>query len=130
MFHVFPAFSLFVLLAIIHWTIFRNCSRFLVECYVARLFCSLTMDLELLLPVRSHEKTMELASVIILNWNKAEDVCDAIASVVKQDYPNIEIIVVDNNSQDNSIERIRTNFSLKQNLFNCPKISVVPQAVM
>ena len=47
-----------------------------------------------------------LVSVIITNYNYANFVGDAINSVINQSYPNIEIIVVDDGSQDDSIEVI------------------------
>lgn len=40
-----------------------------------------------------------LISVITVNYNTPDDVCSLIESVNNSDYPNVEIIVVDNNSQ-------------------------------
>jgi GT2 family glycosyltransferase len=51
-----------------------------------------------------------LISVQILNWNRAEDTQRAIISAKKQTYENIEIIVVDNGSSDNSVELTKINF--------------------
>ena len=45
-------------------------------------------------------------ALIILNWNGWEDTIECLESVCQIDYPSFEIIVVDNASQDNSIERI------------------------
>jgi GT2 family glycosyltransferase len=65
------------------------------------------------------------ASIIILNWNKAEDTCEAIESVAKQDYEDKEIIVVDNASRDDSVNIIKGRFNdvkmicLKKNI-GCP----------
>ena len=39
-------------------------------------------------------------AVIVLNYNGKEDTLLCIASIKKQTYPNIEIILVDNGSQD------------------------------
>ena len=47
-----------------------------------------------------------LVSVIITNFNYGHFIADAIRSVNNQDYPNIEIIVVDDGSTDNSIDVI------------------------
>jgi Glycosyl transferase family 2 len=47
-----------------------------------------------------------LVSVVIVNWNYAQYVGDAIASVMRQKYTNFECIVVDNASTDDSISVI------------------------
>ena len=48
-----------------------------------------------------------LISVIIPNYNYARYLSVAISSVLSQTYPNIEIIVVNNGSTDNSIQVLR-----------------------
>ena len=45
-----------------------------------------------------------LVSVVISTWNRVELLQGAIESVVKQDYPNIELIVVDNASDDETLQ--------------------------
>ncbi len=45
-------------------------------------------------------------SVVIINWNYARFVADAIRSVKEQSYQNFECIVVDNGSDDNSADQI------------------------
>lgn len=42
--------------------------------------------------------------IIILNWNGLQDTLECIASVYKMDYPNFEVVVVDNGSTDDSVE--------------------------
>ncbi len=46
-------------------------------------------------------------SVIILNWNGWKDTIECLESLYQIDYPNFDIILVDNHSQDDSIQRIR-----------------------
>ena len=50
-------------------------------------------------------------SVIILNWNGKEYIEDCLRSVLSQAYDNFNVILVDNNSTDGSVEFIRKNFS-------------------
>lgn len=45
-------------------------------------------------------------SVVIINWNYARFVADAIRSVKEQSYQNFECIVVDNGSDDSSVDQI------------------------
>ncbi len=47
------------------------------------------------------------ASVIIINYNNAKYVDQCIRSILHQSYKNFEIIFVDDNSQDNSLEVIK-----------------------
>jgi hypothetical protein len=41
-------------------------------------------------------------SIIIFNWNGLQDTLECLESVFKLDYPNFEVIVVDNGSTDDS----------------------------
>lgn len=50
--------------------------------------------------------SLPLVSVIIPNYNRCDDLRNCLDSVLKSDYSNIEIIVVDNNSTDNSKQLI------------------------
>ncbi|HPC35693.1 MAG TPA: glycosyltransferase family 2 protein [Candidatus Marinimicrobia bacterium] len=47
-------------------------------------------------------------SIIILNWNKWADTIECLESVLKSDYPNFNIILVDNYSVNDSVSKIQT----------------------
>ncbi|HCP08513.1 MAG TPA: hypothetical protein DIT25_01805 [Candidatus Moranbacteria bacterium] len=49
--------------------------------------------------------------VIILNYNGGELLKKCLAGVFKQDYPNFEVVLVDNDSRDGSFESAKSNFS-------------------
>lgn len=51
-----------------------------------------------------------LVSVIIVNWNGKEHLQKCLPSLYEQSYKDIEVIVVDNASDDGSIEYIKENF--------------------
>lgn len=48
--------------------------------------------------------------VIILNWNGRDDTLECLESVFKSDYPNFEVIVVDNGSKDGSVAAIKNAY--------------------
>ena len=50
---------------------------------------------------------MELISVIIPTYNRAEKLVQSVVSVLNQDYDNFEVIVVDDAGDDDTEERIR-----------------------
>lgn len=47
------------------------------------------------------------AAIIVLNWNGWCDTLACLDSLTRLDYPNYEVIVVDNGSTDGSVEHIR-----------------------
>ncbi len=53
-----------------------------------------------------------LVSAIVVNWNGMQFLPTCLDSVFKQSYKNIEVIVVDCASKDESVEFIRKNFPL------------------
>jgi GT2 family glycosyltransferase len=48
--------------------------------------------------------------ISVLNWNGSEQTIRCLQSLEHLDYPNYQVIVVDNDSHDDSVERIRTAF--------------------
>jgi GT2 family glycosyltransferase len=54
--------------------------------------------------------------IVILNWNGKEDTCQCVQTVQKIEYSNYDIVIVDNGSQDDSIECFKKEF---------PEISLV-----
>jgi len=49
--------------------------------------------------------------IVVLNYNGGHFIKKCLASVFKNDYPNFEVVVVDNNSTDGSLEMAKSNFS-------------------
>lgn len=60
-----------------------------------------------------------LVSVIVLNWNGMQFIEACLGSVLRQTYPNFELIVVDNASTDGSLELIQQQF---------PEVTLLPSA--
>ena len=50
------------------------------------------------------EISNSLATVLIANYNNSKCIEKCLTSVINQNYKKIEIIVVDDNSSDNSLE--------------------------
>lgn len=46
-------------------------------------------------------------SIIILNWNGWQDTLECLDSLVKITYPNYKVIILDNNSTNESVEKIK-----------------------
>lgn len=63
-----------------------------------------------------------LVHIVILSWNSRDDVVECLRSLQGVDYPNYQIILVDNGSVDDTIATVRARFShvhiieTKQNL--------------
>ena len=53
-----------------------------------------------------------LVSVIIINYNGFGDLEELFDSLSNLTYKNVELIIVDNNSQDNSVDFIRKNYPI------------------
>ena len=55
-----------------------------------------------------------LVSIIILNYNAGDLLLNCIESVQKSNYKNLEIIVVDNISSDNSKNKCKNKKTIKK----------------
>ncbi len=55
----------------------------------------------------SDNMTKPLVSIVLLNWNGYEDTLEALESLYNINYPNYNVIVADNNSTNDSIEKIK-----------------------
>lgn len=49
-------------------------------------------------------------AVIVLNWNNGPDTLECLESLEKLDYPNYEVLLVDNGSTDGSLDQIRSRY--------------------
>ncbi|MCK9219689.1 MAG: glycosyltransferase family 2 protein [Bacteroidales bacterium] len=55
-------------------------------------------------------KEYPLVSIVSVNYNNSEDTCEMIESLTKITYPNIEIIIIDNNSPNDNPKIIKQRF--------------------
>ena len=60
---------------------------------------------------------VDLISVIIPTYNRKSYLMEAIDSVLKQNYSNIEILIVDDNSIDGTGELICNNYKNYDNIY-------------
>ena len=51
-----------------------------------------------------------LLSVVVVTWNREEEVVNCVQSILGSTYKNFEIIVVDNNSSDNTVCHLMSSF--------------------
>ena len=72
---------------------------------------------------REETESWPKVAIIILNWNSFQDTIDCLESLQLVDYENLEIIIVDNASKDESLEKI---LSWSQNKVCCQQLSYEP----
>lgn len=58
----------------------------------------------------------DLLSVVITSYNRKEFITDAVDSVLAQSYKNTEIFIIDDCSQDGSVELLKTKYSEIENI--------------
>lgn len=61
-----------------------------------------------------------LVSAVVVNWNGLGCVDDCLASLLRQTWPALEIIVVDNGSRDGSRELLRSRYGSRITLIESP----------
>ncbi len=65
-------------------------------------------------------KTSEKVCVVICNWNKVQDLLDCVESVLKSNYSNFDIVVVDNGSEPQHLSEIKKLLPSKVHLIENP----------
>lgn len=61
-------------------------------------------------------------SILVPAYNEEETVCESVYSLLRLNYPNYEIIVVNDGSKDKTIERLVSEFELQNIFYNPPQI--------
>jgi len=51
-----------------------------------------------------------LVYVLVLNWNGRQVTIDCVESLLRSDYPNLKIVVIDNNSSDGSVQALKATY--------------------
>ena len=62
--------------------------------------------------------------IIVLNYNGKDVLSKCLNSVYRLDYPNLEVVVVDNNSTDGSFEEAQSGFN-KFHFINFPSFFIL-----
>ncbi len=67
------------------------------------------------------------STIIVPAWNEQEIIVDSVRSVLKTEYPSLEVTVVDDGSTDATLERLITAFRLvKMDLIYRPRLPTHP----
>lgn len=64
--------------------------------------------------------TLPLVSIVSLAHNRCNNVLELIEALQRQDYPNSEVILVDNNSQDGTVEAVESSYP-DVYVYQCPQ---------
>lgn len=54
--------------------------------------------------------TTPLVSIVSICWNRKNDICESLKKIREIDYDNLEVILVDNHSEDGTVEEIEKNY--------------------
>lgn len=60
--------------------------------------------------MRTTKQTHPLVSIIILTYNSQDFIRDCLQTVLETDYPNLETLVIDNNSSDKTLSIVKKEF--------------------
>jgi len=64
-------------------------------------------------------------AVIILTWNRVDDIVMCLESFADVHYPNLEVVVVDNDSADDTVETVRERFAWARLIVNDDNLGYV-----
>ncbi len=67
-------------------------------------------------PIDPSGKIWPRVWAVVLNWRNAEMTVDCVRALEKDGYPNLEILIVDNGSEDGSADRLREEFPFHHHL--------------
>src|SRR4051812_47293068 len=67
--------------------------------------------------IRNDQSPADHVTVVIVNYNRRDDLRSALRSVLDQDYPDFSVIVVDNASNDGSLDMLTSEF---------PSVELIP----
>ena len=67
-----------------------------------------------------------LVSIVIPTFNRVNLIGETLSSALSQSYENIEVIVLDNNSGDETVDFLENNFSEYDNLFIHKNLETLP----
>ena len=67
-----------------------------------------------------------LVSIVIPTFNRVNLIGETVFSALSQSYENIEVIVLDNNSGDQTVDFLEKKFSAYDNLFVYKNLETLP----
>lgn len=70
---------------------------------------------------------MKLVSVVVQAYNSADTICDTLESIKAQTYPNIELIISDDKSKDNTVEVAKAWIEKNESAFVSMKLITTEQ---
>jgi GT2 family glycosyltransferase len=63
--------------------------------------------------IRNNSANFKKVAIIILNYNSWQDTIDCATLLLKQNWPDFIVIVVDNSSSDGSVEKMKAEWTLR-----------------